>query len=82
MNDINEIRNAVEAIYAKLNNWASEGSIPLLDKAYPNHDGIADHEAIAEMMMLQQSLNSLSKACELGIGNLSRIIDEYNKNNQ
>ena len=74
MKSINEIKNQVESIYKTLNEWVSEGTTPLLDSAFPEHDGVADIDVISDMMLLRQSLNSLSKACEIGADHLTNVI--------
>lgn len=63
--------------YAAVNNFISEGSVALVDLAFPNHDGKADAEAIATLMLLRQELNSLARACGYAIGSLTEVIDLY-----
>lgn len=72
----NELRNQIESLYAVINDWNSKGTKPLLDMAYPQHDGNADGEAVAELMLLRQSLNTLSRACEIGINHISNAIND------
>lgn len=70
-----KIREKVESIYSILNDWNTEGKTQLIDAAFPNKDGVADNETISEMMLLCESLNSLIKASELGIKNLTEVIE-------
>ena len=53
----------------------SEGLITLLDLAYPNHDGVQDADVVSVMMLLRQTLNSLSVACQNWIDKLSEAIE-------
>lgn len=75
MKTIKSITKNADKMYAELNQWVSEGRIPLLDLAYPNHDGNQDAEAVAEMMELRDRLNAIMNACKVGIDNLSSAID-------
>ena len=75
MDKINEIKSMVEATYATLNQFASEGVIPLIDIAYPNHDGKQDADAVADMMLLRDNLNSLSNVCQLVIEHINGAIE-------
>lgn len=68
--------------YKAINAWISnEGANNrLIDAAYPNHDGKADHNAVAEMMALRDKLNSIVNACQTGIEHLAETIDIYEEN--
>lgn len=68
------IREKVESVYSILNDLNTKGRAPLIDAAFPKKDGVADNEVISEMMLLRESLNSIVKASELGIKNLSEVI--------
>ena len=76
MKTIIEIRKNVEATYALLNKFATEGSLPLMDLAYPNHDGEQDAEAVSEMMLLRDSLNGLKHVCEMSMDALTKAIGD------
>lgn len=73
---------AADLFYWNINAWLSNpGTITnLLDAAYPNHDGKADHEAVAEMIALRDKLNSIVNACQIGIEHLTETIDIYDEN--
>lgn len=56
------------------NDRMSEGICELIDIAYPNHDGVEDPDVIADMMMLRDTLQSLSKACDIWTKQLTEVI--------
>lgn len=84
MRTINNINAQAESIYSVLNNWLSEGGATrhLLDYVYPNHDGKADHEVVADLVIMRQNLYSLQMACEKSIERLTEVIDLYDKNEE
>jgi hypothetical protein len=51
-----------------------------IDAIYPNHDGVADHNAAAKLMELRQSLYSVTQACDMVISHLTEAIDLYDEN--
>lgn len=71
---MNEIQKQVESVYAVINALNTYGRVPLIDLAYPSHDGVQDAGAVADLMMLRDSLNSLSKACRHCVDNLTAVI--------
>lgn len=73
---ITEIREEVERVYSTVNNFISEGVLPLIDMVYPNHDGKQDANQAADMMLLRDSLFSLANACNTGIEHINEAIDE------
>lgn len=77
---INEVTNQAENLYRVINNWVSNDKS--LDYVFPNHDGIANHEAAADLEMMRQALYSLQRACEVGIGHLTLTLDVYNENEE
>ena len=60
--------------YQIVNDRMSEGICELIDMAYPNHDGVQDPDVIADMMILRDTLQSLSKACEIWTKQLTEVI--------
>jgi hypothetical protein len=84
MKAINNINTQAENIYSVLNNWLSDGGTTrhLLDCVYPNHDGKADHETVADLVIMRQTLYSLQMACEKSIERLTEVIDLYDKNEE
>lgn len=72
-------RNKVDNVYESINDLVSNHSIDMLDLAYPNHDGKQDADAVAEMMLLRQSANSLSKVCSILVSKLSDAIGDENE---
>lgn len=72
--DIVSARNIAEGIYQIVNDRMSESICNLIDVAYPNHGGKQDPEVIADMMLLRDTLQSLSKACEIWTKQLTEVI--------
>lgn len=71
-----EVKNKAEKAYAAINDMISNYAIKMIDLAYPKHDGEQDAEVIAEMMLLRQSVNSLSTACNLLVNKLTDVIGD------
>lgn len=44
--------------------YDSLGRLPIIDEAYPNHDGIQDAEAAATLMQLKERLRSIKRTCD------------------
>ena len=76
MENLNNIREKVESTYAAINHFTSEGVLPLLDMAYPEHDGKQDAYVVSDMMSLRDSLHSLIAACQYSINNLNEAIND------
>ena len=76
MKKIIEIRERAEGFYTLLNKFATDGSLPLMDMAYPNHDGEQDAEVVSEMMLLRDRLNGLKHACEMSMDALTSAIGD------
>lgn len=72
--DIVSARKVAEGTYQIVNDRMSESICNLIDIAYPNHDGVQDPEVIADMMLLRDTLQSLSKACEIWTKQLTEVI--------
>lgn len=72
--DIISANKVAEGAYQIINDRMSEGICELLDMAYPNLDGVQDPEVIADMMMLRDTLQSLSKACDIWTKQLTEVI--------
>lgn len=72
--DIVSARKVAEGAYQIVNDRMSEGICELIDMAYPNHDGVEDPDVIANMMLLRDTLQSLSKACEIWTMQLTEAI--------
>lgn len=69
-----EVKNKAEKAYEAINDMISNYGIEMIDLAYPKHDGEQDAEVISEMMLLRQSVNSLSTACNLLVNKLTDVI--------
>ena len=72
-------RNKVDNVYELINDLVSNHSIDMLDLAYPKHGGKQDAGAVAEMMLLLQSANSLSEACSFLVDRLTDAIGDENE---
>ena len=79
--DIVSARKIAEGTYQIVNDRMSEGICNLIDIAFPNHDGVEDPKVIADMMLLRDTLQSLSMACEIWTKQLTEVIqlDGQNK---
>lgn len=73
-----EFINQAETFYALLNKFVSQGTIPLMDAAYPQHDGNQDAEVASEMMLLRDRLSAIATGCEMAIDHLNRAIGDDN----
>ena len=71
-----EIINQAETFYTLLNEFVSQGTIPLMDAAYPQHDGNQDAEVAAEMMQLRRVLSGIATGCEMAIDHLNSAIGD------
>ena len=72
-------RNKVDNVYELINDLVSNHSIDMLDLAYPKNDGKQDASAVAEMMLLRQSANSLSEVCSFLVDRLTDAIGDENE---
>lgn len=72
--DIVSANKVAEAVYQIINDRMSEGICELLDMAYPNQDGVQDPDVISDMMLLRDTLQSLSKACDIWTKQLTEVI--------
>ena len=72
--DIISANKVAEGAYQIVNDRMSEGICELLNMAYPNQDGVQDPDVIADMMMLRDTLQSLSKACDIWTKQLTEVI--------
>lgn len=72
--DIISANKVADGAYQIIKDRMSEGICELIDIAYPNHDGVQDPDVIADMMMLRETLQSLSKACDIWTKQLTEVI--------
>ena len=72
--DIVSANKVAEGVYQIINDRMSEGICELLDMAHPNHDGVQDPDVISDMMLLRDTLQSLSKACDIWTKQLTEVI--------
>ena len=72
---IQEMLQNAEKFYSALNAFVSMGENTLADLAYPEHDGNADGEVIADMMMLRERLNSIKNGCDIAINHINEVIN-------
>lgn len=73
------VKNQVEKAYQAINDLVSLYGLEMIDLAYPNHDGIQNADIIADMMLLRQSADNLSSACNVLVDKLTDIIGDVNK---
>lgn len=66
---------AADIFFTLINFYDSLGRLPIMDEAYPNHDGIKDAEAAATLMQLIQRLSSIKWTCEDVIYKINRVLD-------
>ena len=71
-----EVKNKAEKAYAAINDMISNYGIAMIDLAYPEHDGEQDADVISEMMLLRQSVNSLSMACNILVNKITDVIGD------
>lgn len=71
-----EVKNKAEKAYEAINDLISNHGIEMIDLAYPEHNGEQDADVISEMMLLRQSVNSLSTACNLLVNKLTDVIGD------
>lgn len=72
--DIVSANKIAEGVYQIINNRTYESISNLIDIAYPNHGGVQDPKVIADMMLLRDTLQSLSMACEIWAKQLTEVI--------
>lgn len=72
--DIVSTNKVAEGVYQIINDRMSEGICELLDMAYPDRDGVQDPDVISDMMLLRDTLQSLSKACDIWTKQLTEVI--------
>lgn len=72
--DIVSANKIADGVYQIINDRMSEGICELLDMAYPNRDGVQDPDVISDMMLLRDTLQSLSKACDIWTKQLTEVI--------
>ena len=76
---IEQMTEMAETFYRNLNAFISMGSMQLIDRAFPEHDGNADADIVANMMILRDSLYGIQRGCDLSIRDLSDVIDDAEK---
>ena len=72
--DIVSTNKVAEGVFQIINDRMSEGICELLDMAYPDRDGVQDPDVISDMMLLRDTLQSLSKACDIWTKQLTEVI--------
>lgn len=72
--DIISANKVADGAYQIINDRMGEGICELLNMAYPNKDGVENPDVIADMMMLRDTLQSLSKACDIWTKQLTEVI--------
>ena len=72
--NLTDVKNKAEKAYELINDLIIHHSLDMMDLAYPEHNGEQDADAVAEMMSLRQTVNSLSVACNILVNKLTDII--------
>lgn len=76
ISELRKLNKQAENAYHAINHMMSHKSLELLDLAYPNHDGEQDGEAVAEMMILRETLFLLATASEILQKELTAAIND------
>ena len=71
-----EVKDKAEKAYETINDLISNYGIEMIDLAFPDNNGEQNAEVISEMMLLRQSVNSLSTACNLLVNKLTDVIGD------
>lgn len=75
MEKILELTKETGKTYTHVNEFISGSSLHILDLMFPNHDGVEDPEAAANVMLLRDNLHSLRKACEIAVNQLTESLE-------
>ena len=76
ISELTKLNKQAENTYHAINHMMSNKSLELLDLAYPNHDGEQDGEAVAEMLILRETLFLLATASEILQKELTAAIND------
>ena len=64
-----------EAYYADVNFFTSMGRLPLLDYAYPKHDGKQNPLHAAYLYELRDRVNAIGRICEMITKDITDVLD-------
>lgn len=70
-----EIIAKANVLFAAINEIVSKGDNYLLDKLFPNRDGVENAEYLATLYELQQVLHSVNYASEVALKHVSEAIE-------
>lgn len=70
-----EIIAKANVLFAAINEIVSKGDNYLLDKLFPNRDGVENTEYLATLYELQQVLHSVNYASEVALKHVSEAIE-------
>ena len=75
-----EIIAKANELFAIINKFVEKGDIYLLDKTFPNRDGVENAEYLSTLYKLQNVLHSVHYASEIALKHVSEVIEtSYNK---
>lgn len=64
-----------EKYYSEINFFTSKGRHPLLDYAYPKHDGKQNPNNTAILYELRERINAIRTICEMITKDITDVID-------
>lgn len=79
MAKIEDIQNLVKQInssFTMLNNWASEGVMPISDLVYPSHDGKEEAIVVCNIIELHFALQRMQRACEISLNQIKSFVED------
>lgn len=82
MNKIEKLNIGAELFYKKLNDFLQVSSKELIETAYPQQDGIANADIIANMLQLRDTLYGIEMGCKKAIIELSEVIEIETENKE
>lgn len=75
MEKILELTKETGKTYTYVNEFISGSNLHILDLMFPNHDGVSDPVAVANVMLLRENLHNLRKACEIAVNQLTGSLE-------
>lgn len=74
--NIKQMMQSSEKFFRDINDFLSQGDLALLDVLYPERNGIADADAMADLMLLRDRINGIANGAQMAVKNLTRIIGD------
>lgn len=79
MDKILRLTEEANNAHKMINDFVSGRNLDILDLMFPNHDGKSDPEAVANVMLLRDSLYNLCQACEMAVNQLTEDLEISDK---